>query len=586
MSAWIEVCPFIQQEYHNIAGTSYQYTGFLLRMNVYINWDNGEYSTGAKLTMRFNSSGGVYGNYPFNANKKQSGKELLGYYEKVFKSANNVDYYYSSAIKCQAQYEAVSTSWVEKTFAARNLHCEFFTDSVEHYSFDNGNTYVIICCEDDIGFTNRKWKISDFYGNVLLQGDYKQVYADDATIFRKYWYPSESELDLLYSLSYYDESQDKLIFDGVIDFTGTYSGRNYTSSSFVHLETYGKHPTAVITIKDTDSVTTALTGDNSKFIRYFSDMNINAVWTAYGADVASRTIRYNVNWVANDTDVVNAPNITDTKCTFTCTDTRGLSTTVTRTPTLIAYTKLTCTFQPNMTLDGKVSFSTSGNYYNASFGAQNNSLTLQYRYKPTGGSFNSWTSITPTINGNNYSGSVSFTLPNFQYKNTYVFQVRAIDKLMTIETPEYTVNATPIFDWSKNDFNFNVPVTINGTPVYVEEVLYNSTSNGDRDSTVISGKFSDYDYVEIIYCDNNGAGWGTSKIYQPQNDMVVHLALFESSNDSGSFYIRHCKFKIQNDNELIKVNGAYSHFNGTTFKNYTSNLIKIKRVLGYRGLNL
>ena len=218
----------------------------------------------------------------------------------------------------------------------------------------------------------------------------------------------------------------------------------------------------------------------------------------------------------------------------------------------------------------------------------NNSLTLQYRYKLKNGSYGNWIAITPTIEGNSYSGNVAFKIPDFQYQNVYVFQVKATDKLMEIITPEYTVNSTPVFDWSKNDFNFNVPITIKGVPVYVEEVLYNSTSTSDRDSTLISGKFSDYDYVEILYCDNNSRGWGSTKIYKPENDMIIHLSLVESSDNSSGFYFRHTSFKIQNDNEIVKEKSSYNYFYASPatppYKSYTGSYIKIRRILGYRGI--
>lgn len=317
-------------------------------------------------------------------------------------------------------------------------------------------------------------------------------------------------------------------------------------------------------------------------------MNISVVWTAYGSEIDSYSTKYNVNYVAKNTSAINARNIIDTKCVFTCSDKKGLTTTITRTPVLIPYTKLTCVFQPTMSLEGDISFTTSGNYFNSNFGVQNNSLTLQYRYKLKNGSYGNWIAITPTIEGNSYSGNVAFKIPDFQYQNVYVFQVKATDKLMEIITPEYTVNSTPVFDWSKNDFNFNVPITIKGVPVYVEEVLYNSTSTSDRDSTLISGKFSDYDYVEILYCDNNSRGWGSTKIYKPENDMIIHLSLVESSDNSSGFYFRHTSFKIQNDNEIVKEKSSYNYFYASPatppYKSYTGSYIKIRRILGYRGI--
>ena len=51
------------------------------------------------------------------------------------------------------------------------------------------------------------------------------------------------------------------------------------------------------------------------------------------------------------------------------------------------------------------------------------------------------------------------------YKAKYTFQAKAIDKLITKESVERTVKAVPVFDWGEEDFNFNVPVTIQGKDV-------------------------------------------------------------------------------------------------------------------------
>ena len=108
-----------------------------------------------------------------------------------------------------------------------------------------------------------------------------------------------------------------------------------------------------------------------------------------------------------------------------------------------------------------MSFSVSGNYYNGSFGAVQNTLTLQYCYDDgSGGEFTDWITANPQIINNNYY--FSQTLTGLDYTKTYNIKVRAIDKLTTAYPSEQAMMAKPIFDWGKNDFNFNVPVHIEG----------------------------------------------------------------------------------------------------------------------------
>jgi hypothetical protein len=104
--------------------------------------------------------------------------------------------------------------------------------------------------------------------------------------------------------------------------------------------------------------------------------------------------------------------------------------------------------------DGAMTVTASGNYYNGSFGAVSNTLTVQYRYKVSGGSYGSWTNMTATKSGNTYTATANLT--GLDYKKTYVFQVKAVDKLATKTTAEKSVKSLPVFDWGENDFTFNV----------------------------------------------------------------------------------------------------------------------------------
>ena len=94
---------------------------------------------------------------------------------------------------------------------------------------------------------------------------------------------------------------------------------------------------------------------------------------------------------------------------------------------------------------------------NGSFGAVANTLTVQYRWKKSGGSYSSWTDVTATKSGNTYSATA--TKSGFAYKDLYVFQCRAVDKLATVPTSEKNIKSLPVYDWGKDDFVFNVPVT-------------------------------------------------------------------------------------------------------------------------------
>lgn len=580
MAVWLDLEACVYECYHNTT-SAVNYTGYTIYTELYINWDNYESNTtGAKVNYQIGTYKAYGTGTTFNKNGLKKGRQSLGGYSKRY-STTGANEYVGSDIVCKANYEGISdTSYVQRTVPGITVHSGLRC-SKGTYEFLERNQFVL-GVTNDLGATNRKWEIRDRKGNVILSKSISN--SSTSTVYYKL---TESDLNKLYQYSYWDDYDKCLAVDAQFVHYGTYNGKTYTAADTGKILLDGKHPTVSYTIIDSDATTVALTGDNTSFIRYFSDININAVWTAYNeATISSRSIKYNVNNTVTDTNTASAVNISEAKVVLSATDSRNLSTTITVNPNIVLYTKLTCAFFPTMTLDGNVSFSTSGNFYNHSFGAVNNVLTLQYRYKKTGGNYGDWITITPTLNGDYYSGAVSFTIPDFAYQDTFVFQVRATDKLMTVETPEYTVNATPIFDWGKNDFAFNVPVTIKGKPVYVEELLYFNEDLTDKNSVILSESFNNFDYLEIYYYDNNANGHGYTKVYKPYNNLNLHLSLIQHNSDNG-FYIRDTWFKFRNDNEIYFYHGGYHLFSTSALTKYsTANNIKIYRVTGLRGLNV
>jgi hypothetical protein len=98
----------------------------------------------------------------------------------------------------------------------------------------------------------------------------------------------------------------------------------------------------------------------------------------------------------------------------------------------------------------------SGNFFNGSFGAVANTITVQYRHKVQGGEYGDWQAMTATASGNTYTAEADLT--GLDYRVAHTFQVQAVDKVRSCASVERTVRTYPLFDWGENDFNFNVPV--------------------------------------------------------------------------------------------------------------------------------
>lgn len=235
----------------------------------------------------------------------------------------------------------------------------------------------------------------------------------------------------------------------------------FYSTSSKTLSIINANPTLSPTIVDTDSYTTALTGDSSKLVKYFSDAKITIGASALKkATVSSKSCVNGSKTLSADGTFTN---VESNSFKFSVKDSRGNTASKTLTPTMVNYVKLTCNLKEiKVSTDGVMSFSIGGNYFNGSFGSVSNSLTVQYRYKTSGGSYGSWVTLTATKSGNTYTASG--TVSGLDYQTTYVFQARVSDKIYDgtnqsiVTTSAKNVSAKPVFDWGADDFNFNVPV--------------------------------------------------------------------------------------------------------------------------------
>lgn len=243
----------------------------------------------------------------------------------------------------------------------------------------------------------------------------------------------------------------------------TLIGSKSTSFTATVSESASK-PTLSPTVSDSNSATTALTGNNSKFIKYYSNASVaTGAQARNSATLKSQKITCGAKSLTSASGTINA--VESGSFTFSATDSRGYTTTQTVNKTLIEYIKLTCSLNAGApTTAGVATLKISGNYWDGTFGAVANTLTVQYRYKTQGGSYGNWTTVSATKSNNTYNATA--TISGLDYQTTYVFQARAVDKLATINTDEQARRTTPIFDWSKNDFNVNGTLKVNNTNIF------------------------------------------------------------------------------------------------------------------------
>ena len=274
-----------------------------------------------------------------------------------------------------------------------------------------------------------------------------------------------------------------------------------------------------IAINDANAATIALTGSSTKFIKYHSTASVSANYSILkNADLEDFRIS------CGDTIVRTIPatfeNIESNVFTVYVKDSRNNVTTI-RTPVdIVDYVKLTCNIQPNRPTadDGDLVFEVQGNYFNDTFGVAQNTLSVKYRYKTDYGSYGEWKTLTPQISGNTYTASD--TLSGLDYQTLYNFEVEVEDKLTKLTVTD-AVKSTPVFDWSANDFNFNVPVTapsLNGMRIGENKILWEGGSHMNGGQTIelnesVSAQpngivliFSGYDNSSAVNLDSS---WST-----------------------------------------------------------------------------
>ena len=229
-------------------------------------------------------------------------------------------------------------------------------------------------------------------------------------------------------------------------------------------------PTISPTIADFNSRTNELTGSPSKFIRYHSDLAYNINATAY----KGATIKEVMAWIGTEirnTAIGSFYGVSDELISFKATDTRNEVAADSLSLDMIPYVKPSCSQAIDIEFDGETeaiaNVVISGSYFNDTFGAVDNSLKIYIRHTNNEGEMSDWVELTdgliPVFNGNTYS--LDFTVRGLLYNNTYTFQSKVVDELNEVLSVEKTVEITPIFDWSNEDFNFNVPLIIQGSPL-------------------------------------------------------------------------------------------------------------------------
>ena len=220
------------------------------------------------------------------------------------------------------------------------------------------------------------------------------------------------------------------------------------------------NPVFAPVLEEQNPIVRTLNGDAETLIRYVSNVLVTSNATAVKSATLTRQKITNGSAVFEESPATFSRVESDT-FSFEATDSRNNSAYTEVKKNIVPYILLTCNIGSDTPdTDGNFTFGVSGNYYPGGFGAVDNTLTVEYRYKVSGQEFGEWTAMEPRIIGNSYTASAQFT--GLDYRTTYIFQARAIDKVGTVETEEKPMRSVPVFDWGEKDFNINGDLNVNG----------------------------------------------------------------------------------------------------------------------------
>lgn len=300
-------------------------------------------------------------------------------------------------------------------------------------------------------------------------------------------------------------------------------GKDYYNSVDRNYYVTNSNPTfSNFTFKDTNSKTTALTGNNQKFIKGYSSLQAtvstaNKAVAKNSATMKNYTLTVgtkNSGEVAysSSADVNLSVNAIDNNVVFvTAKDSRQNTTAVQKTisnENYYTYTDLTITKCTLTRSDGGVGTQVTLNYegaiWNKSFGSVTNAIvSIKYEYKIAGTS--KWTTgttkLTPTVSGSKYSQTIliqgDLAGSGFNDQNSYDFRLTVSDKLSTKQFSLTFGAGTPLVAYHKNGIAVGKKYDTNNNSIL--QVYGNEKVDGNLNATLeIKGQNINAYYLGVI----------------------------------------------------------------------------------------
>lgn len=290
-------------------------------------------------------------------------------------------------------------------------------------------------------------KTSNNYSFNLLEEDLAKLYAKFNTV---------NDTPISFGVKFKNRNEEPLLMTFAMHFT-----------------IVKEYPTMTVNWSDPKNLAGA-----GVFIEGKSDLRVVVNPVAYKGATIEYVAIFNGGQVYANQNDVTFTTITDKQFEVLCRDSRGNEYgTWYELSKWVPYIPPSCSITaeaPNT--DGYLPVTVSGIYFDAYSSYFTNSFNIYYKYTSSNPdhSIEEWTLLSPkptvTVDSK-YRYTTNFTLLVPNHSDTYTVQVQFSDRYTTYTTNSVTVKAIPVFDWGQEDFNFNVPVTIQGDLVVTGQIV-------------------------------------------------------------------------------------------------------------------
>ena len=366
----------------------------------------------------------------------------------------------------------------------------------------------------------------------------------------------------------------------------TYNGSTQigSKSCTFYAHVVNSNPTFNSAYLDTNSTTTAITGNNQQIIRNNSTLQINVTnaqaknyATLSGAKVTINGTNYNASFSgSNATFNIGTVNISsNTTAIVTVTDSRGISTSQNLSLTILDWQLPTAIID----LQRENNFYSETNInVNADYSSldSKNTITIKARTKKVSDStYGSYTTLQDDVTAqltldNNYAWDVQVLLQDEIGSTTYNL---TLDRGIPIIFFDRLKRSVGINCFPQN----NESLEVDGTNILGTE-LYNNTT-GSNSAITLSESAANFTYLEIFYR-NNDNYYNSTKIYQPNGKIAYLDADYPYTSGEGYSYAKKTSVQISGTS-ITPINYVELTIMPTGANIQNKNNIYITRVVGY-----